>query len=174
MAIVPRICLECKTEFQADEREIRRGNAKFCSLKCSGKHRSKTISVKEPNVICSYCSIPIYKPQARIKNSKTGVFFCCREHKDLAQRLGGVAAIQPAHYGTAKVPEYRKKAFAAYPHKCSECGWDTYSDVLQVHHMDKDRTNNSVNNLVILCPNHHAIWHYLDRSGIFWNNNYSA
>ena len=40
--------------------------------------------------------------------------------------------------------------------KCCVC---TESRVLDVHHVDEDRANNDVTNLVFLCPNHHAIYH---------------
>ena len=40
--------------------------------------------------------------------------------------------------------------------KCCVC---EESRVLDVHHVDEDRANNDVSNLVFLCPNHHAIYH---------------
>jgi hypothetical protein len=29
--------------------------------------------------------------------------------------------------------------------------------ILEVHHIDRDRTNNDIENLIILCCNHHRI-----------------
>jgi len=43
---------------------------------------------------------------------------------------------------------------------CERCGrveWEGEPIPLQVHHIDGDRTNNSVENLQILCPNCHAL-----------------
>ena len=44
--------------------------------------------------------------------------------------------------------------------KCSECGvgsvWHEKPLVLQMHHLDGDRTNNLLENLQILCPNCHT------------------
>ena len=44
-------------------------------------------------------------------------------------------------------------------HKCEKCGnteWFGQPIALEVHHIDGDRTNNSVENLQVLCPNCHA------------------
>ncbi|MDP1588949.1 MAG: HNH endonuclease [Prosthecobacter sp.] len=55
---------------------------------------------------------------------------------------------------------YRKLAFAKYPPVCAHCGFGI-SDVLEVAHIDGDRSNNDLSNLVILCPNCHKM-HDLD------------
>lgn len=41
-------------------------------------------------------------------------------------------------------------------HKCFVCGFDK---IIEVHHLDKNRQNNSLDNLVLLCPNHHKMIH---------------
>jgi hypothetical protein len=55
---------------------------------------------------------------------------------------------------------YRKLAFAHYPPVCAHCGHGI-RDVLEVAHIDCNRANNEVSNLVILCPNCHKM-HDLD------------
>ena len=50
---------------------------------------------------------------------------------------------------------YRRNAFATYPHKCHICNWDKDERVLEVHHIDENRDNNDISNLVILCPTCH-------------------
>jgi phage terminase large subunit GpA-like protein len=97
--------------------------------------------------------------------SKSGHYFCCRKHKDLAQRLGGVEAIMPTHYGTAVIPDYREIAKRHYPQACNRCGWDEYPDVLEVNHVDIDRTNNDPSNLEFLCPTCHAVFHFTTKTG---------
>jgi 5-methylcytosine-specific restriction endonuclease McrA len=93
-------------------------------------------------------------------NSKSGLRFCCKAHKDQAQRIGGIEAIQPAHYrGKTQSTDYRQFAFQHLPYQCNRC---QYADkrILVVHHKDRDRTNNNLSNLEILCPNCHAIEHW--------------
>lgn len=51
---------------------------------------------------------------------------------------------------------YRTLCFEHYNHKCLVCD---ESLVLDVHHLDGDRTNNNINNLIPLCPTHHAYIH---------------
>lgn len=50
---------------------------------------------------------------------------------------------------------YRRTAFETYPHCCAVCGWDEDLEVLEVHHIDENRHNNQVSNLIILCPTCH-------------------
>lgn len=64
--------------------------------------------------------------------------------------------LRPAHYGEA-YSDYRLSAFRKYPHECAVCGYHDYDDtsLLDVHHIDSDRSNNDIENLIILCPNCH-------------------
>ena len=65
--------------------------------------------------------------------------------------------------GSAKTPKrfnYRKLAFSHYPQVCAHCGFGI-PDVLEVAHIDSNRSNNAASNLVILCPNCHKM-HDLD------------
>ena len=51
---------------------------------------------------------------------------------------------------------YRKLAFSAYEPLCAYCGFGVPS-VLEVAHIDGQRANNDIGNLVILCPNCHKM-----------------
>ena len=51
---------------------------------------------------------------------------------------------------------YRKLAFDAYDPLCAHCGFGIPA-VLEVAHIDGQRTNNDIGNLVILCPNCHKM-----------------
>jgi hypothetical protein len=55
---------------------------------------------------------------------------------------------------------YRKVAFQHYPQVCAYCGFGIAA-VLEVCHIDCQRSNNDVGNLVILCPTCHKM-HDLD------------
>jgi 5-methylcytosine-specific restriction endonuclease McrA len=107
--------------------------------------------------------------------SKSGLYFCCRDHKDKSQKIGGIKEIIPEHYGTSlaiKLPgiypqrlEHRKIAFNTQQHKCNKCGYDTYPQVLEVHHIDGNASNNDPHNLEILCPTHHNEIHFITKTG---------
>tara|TARA_B110000858_G_C17356748_1_gene273467 strand:- start:91 stop:492 length:402 start_codon:yes stop_codon:yes gene_type:complete len=51
---------------------------------------------------------------------------------------------------------YRKIAFRTWPKECAICGFDK---IVAVHHIDEDKKNNNVKNLIPLCPNHHEMVH---------------
>jgi hypothetical protein len=51
---------------------------------------------------------------------------------------------------------YRKLAFAHYAPLCAHCGYGVPA-VLEVAHIDCNRQNNDIGNLVILCPNCHKM-----------------
>jgi 5-methylcytosine-specific restriction endonuclease McrA len=51
---------------------------------------------------------------------------------------------------------YRKLAFEHYDPVCAYCGFGIPS-ILEVAHIDGNRNNNNIDNLVILCPNCHKM-----------------
>ena len=60
--------------------------------------------------------------------------------------------MRPDHYGKTESKNYREKSFRFYEHKCAICEWNEDKDVLEVHHIDENRNNNDISNLIILCP----------------------
>lgn len=166
-------CLECGQEFEALEAEIKRGYGKFHNKECfysySKKNRKDSL-IKEPNCICAFCSNPIYKAPSKIKNSKSGLLFCNRKCKELAQKQKiGFESILPPHYHTASIINYRNKAFENLPLVCNKCGYNKYPQVLQIHHIDRNRKNNDINNLLVVCPTCHMEIHYETKTG-YWIN----
>lgn len=56
----------------------------------------------------------------------------------------------------------KKYLFEKYSNKCCKCGWgetNPYSGTipLEIDHIDGDYTNNSEDNLQLLCPNCHSL-----------------
>lgn len=157
---IERTCLnpKCQQLFQAPVKEINRGHGKYCRQSCATTHTNSLRKkiVHEPNASCSYCQMTFYIDKDRKSASKSGLYFCCREHKDISQRIGGIEAIQPDHYGTT-LKDYRDIAFRHYPKVCMRCGYDKF---VVVHHRDYNRSNNSLENLEIICPNCHALEHW--------------
>ena len=165
-----RNCNICGNEYKAEPRYLKRNQGLTCSRACGSilAHQNAAVkNPKEPNCECANCGTMFRASKSRIAASKSGLFFCSRACKDEAQRIGGIREIMPSHYGTsaALVPEYRRRAFRHYPNECAVCGWNEYPDVLEVNHKNLDRSDNSIENLEILCPTHHQVFHYLDGSG---------
>lgn len=55
-----------------------------------------------------------------------------------------------------KNSSYRSTCFLYHEKKCVICGEDK---ILDVHHFDENKENNSPENLIPLCPTHHMYWH---------------
>src|ERR1039458_805667 len=163
-------CLTCGKEFNALQRELTRGNGKYCSRTCGYKrpvwsNRKKTVV----SLVCAFCHCTFDKQACRIREgaSKSGLRFCSRGCKDKAQSLdGGIKEIWPDHFGTAKeVRNYREKALKSLPNLCNRCGYKEVLEVLQVHHKDRSHENGDIENLEILCPTCHEVEHYLSKDG---------
>ena len=141
-------CNTCEKTFKKATRHIkRRPNSKhYCSIKCSSiGSRNRTL------LTCANCKKQFTRKKSHLL-SKSGLYFCCRKCKDEAQRIGG--PIKLSHYGNGE-SDYRKTAFETYANKCAICNYDKYKSVLEVHHIDGNRENNSKENLIILCANCH-------------------
>lgn len=150
-------CLVHDLYFQTKYENIRRANrAHYVCPYCQQDQRTKKYDKDRVELECAYCHAKFYRGKSKLINSQSGLYFCCREHKDLAQRINSgeeFSIIRPEHYGTGS--SYREVAFREYPHVCSVCGYNEDERILQVHHRDSNRSNNSLNNLTILCPNCH-------------------
>jgi len=154
MTTIKKPCLQCGKEFEALLREVKRGNGKFCTRKCSAAHRVSKIKPKKPNVECAKCGKEFYKNNSKKKQSKSGLFFCSRSCKDAAQKIGGIKEIMPNHYGTGN--SYRSICWAHHEKVCVVCGEDK---IVAVHHYDENHDNDDPKNLVPLCPTHHLYVH---------------
>ncbi len=164
MKTINKFCLNCFYVFKASIREVKRGNGKYCTRSCSSQHRASLIPKLKPNCVCSFCNNEFYKSISKQRKSKSGLFFCKRECKDKAQRIGGIKAIQPAHYGTGH-SLYRLTAFREKEKICERCGYNKFPKVLQVHHIDRNRLNGTLKNLEVLCPTCHEEEHLLHHDG---------
>ena len=154
MEQITKKCGWCEKNFTINSYTHKRGNGKFCSLVCVGFHTANKNKPK-PNTLCAYCKQPLYRNQSAIKNSKSGIFFCCMEHKVNAQFYGG------ALYNDVVIKDYRLIAFRSGKHLiCANSTCNIVDvDVLEVHHKDMNHSNNSLDNLEILCANCHTKEH---------------
>lgn len=151
-------------DFSANAECFMRKNDIRCKCpKCQEEERKEKKEQNYTTLQCAYCGKEFKRLISKLENSKSGLYFCCRQHKDLAQRLESgekFDLMRPEHFGNytdgaTAVKSYRKTAFNYYPHKCAICGWDEDEDILQVHHIDENRQNCFKENLIILCPTCH-------------------
>lgn len=147
-------CAFCNKIYRKQKRLSEGATQEFyCSKTCY----SDSTKPEEDFVKCAHCGVTFTKNASKRNNSKSGLYFCCRKHKDIGQTY--IEEIQPEHYGTGTGEHsYRKLAFSKLNSICNECGISIY-EVLEVHHIDKNRDNNDISNLEILCANCHTLEH---------------
>jgi 5-methylcytosine-specific restriction endonuclease McrA len=59
----------------------------------------------------------------------------------------------------------RAKALATYGSICNDCSWQEEPSILEVHHIDTNKLNHDMGNLVILCPTCHQLRHFKEKTG---------
>ena len=154
------ICDNCGQIFYKDVRRInesiKNGWKQYCSKTC--KDQARTTKIKTQ---CAYCGKDIEVQPHIIKKSKSGNVFCSQScacsFNNTLYRSGennpNWVDGQYKGYST-----YTKIAYRTYKHQCVICGCSDEL-MLQVHHIDQDRSNDSVDNLIILCANDHLKLH---------------
>lgn len=151
-------CLIHENEFELKYENIRHDNKPYypCPVCQKERHQLRYESNRQ-EVECAYCKKLFLRSISSLEKSRSGLYFCCREHKDLAQRLEAgenFDIMRPDHYGTG-FSNYRDLAFSTYEPTCACCDWHDDIRILEVHHIDSNRENGDISNLIILCPNCH-------------------
>ena len=149
-------CKRCKEFFKVKPHWLKVGYGKYCSADC---HHASMRTGKD--VRCSTCSVLTYKTQKDLKGSKSGKYFCSKKCQTVWRNQ--------LYIGTAhknfKTGEFVYRATmerSKVPKLCQLCKTTDYR-VLAVHHIDKNRKNNTLNNLAWLCHNCHFLVHHYDR-----------
>lgn len=145
--------MTCGKPIRIKESHIARGWGKYCSKPCQfvGQRKGKFLN-------CDNCGKTIYRTPSNYKKSKNNRFFCSRKCHCIWENKN-VRHGENAPNWMAGQSVYRtllKKS--GIKEKCMRCGIED-SRVLCVHHKDRNRKNNNLNNLEWLCRNCHCIVH---------------
>lgn len=106
------------------------------------------------------CGKKVYKSQADLRKSKSGMRFCSKSCQTIWRNTIAFVGENHANWKTG-VTAYRR--LLNLSGKIKECTLCKNKDVrvLIAHHLDHDRDNNKSNNLIWLCCNcHYLIHHY--------------
>ena len=136
-------CLTCGTSIYRRPIEIKRGGV-FCSVICYGKSCRK----ETPCIVCG-------KIILAGENKKTCSRSCSNRHR--------VGIRYKINSPRDKVKTYwilKSRLAESRGKKCERCGYSKY-EILQVHHKDRNRQNNALTNLELICPNCHSEEHHL-------------
>lgn len=156
-------CNHCQKEFESSNRKINEAKKKkaplYCSRECSNKAREVKIKCT-----CAKCGKELLKLPSEFKNSKHGNVFCnrscaCSFNNTTFRSLEN----NPNWKGGCfdKTDKYARDTFRSYKAECVICKLDKKA-CLQVHRIDMNRKNGDIDNLIILCANHHCEVHYGD------------
>lgn len=151
---VQRKCKICGKQFSTKPYFVRTGGGKYCSTICHHKGLRKGRVVK-----CFLCSKEVYKPPKAFKQSKSKKLFC---GKSCQTRWRNALFVGPKHANWVHGKEAYKSVLTRHgvPAVCGTCKIQD-KRVLAVHHIDRNRKNNRVDNLTWLCHNcHHLVHNY--------------
>lgn len=141
-------CNDCGTEW-----ETLAGNILYrCPTGFQCPHCQQGIIDKQNKITvqCTYCGKEIVRTKKQVDKNQTGYFYCSRDH---GNKHKNIIRENNGDFDNSKA--YRRRAFSNYPPQCAVCHWDEDERILEVHHKNSDRSNNKVENLIILCPTCH-------------------
>lgn len=146
-------CDTCKKRFWRKRSQIGYAGRHYCSKRCHYVARRLGMYTK-----CASCHKLIYKTLRAVKNSQNKKFFCSKRCSNII--LGQINS--RSNHPNWKGGEYSYREFMnkqAIDKVCLSCGIDN-KQVLVVHHLDRNRRNNDIKNLVWLCQNCHFLSHH--------------
>ena len=130
----------------------------FCSQACYGKFIRK----EKP---CIVCDTPI---MAHF-NKKTCSRACSNKSRVGIKYRQGRRKDKVVH-----ASQIKKRLLEERGGLCERCGF-SLTEILIIHHKDRNRNNNDLQNLEFICPNCHAQEHYLEKSWLKrYNQNSSS
>ena len=141
-------CLICGEPIYKRPHEIQRNKKRvFCSMACYGISCRK----ESPCVICGKLILSGL-------NKKTCSRSCANKH-----RTGIKYKINRPRDKVISQRALKIRLLENRGQNCERCDYSK-CEILQVHHKDRDRSNNNINNLELICPNCHFEEHYLGKS----------
>lgn len=151
-----RLCTICRKQFYARPSFLKVGWGLYCSMRCKGVDQKNGSEVQ-----CATCGKILYRtPRNFNRKSTTKKFFCNKsclaiwKNKTIFVGSGhplwksGKASYRNTMLRNGKSPI------------CTACGFNDVRALL-VHHIDRNRQNNTHQNLKWLCHN----CHYLEHEG---------
>lgn len=141
-------CSVCGNLIYRRPSQVRMNNGRvFCSQACYGISNRKEIP-------CAICGTTILSGQ----NKKTCSRSCANKLRSGIKYGQGRRKDKVKSYQTLKIRLLKSRGKA-----CERCGYHKY-EILQIHHRDSNRLNNTMHNLELVCPNCHFEEHYLEKS----------
>ena len=145
-------CKICINTFYVRPNHLNRGWGKYCSKQCQNKSQ-----LKGSFVVCETCASVTWRSPKDLRKSKSGKFFCgksCQTRWRNKQYKGS----RHANWRGGEYTYQRIMKEHGIEPVCKNCDI-TDKRVLLIHHIDHNRKNNNITNLVWLCRNCHYLIH---------------
>lgn len=132
----------------------------FCNNSCAAKYNNSH-SENRPKRKITYCLSCGKELSDSVKLFCDNVCQKDYEYKEWVKRFkAGLESCINGKYGISH--QLRRYLFEKYGHKCARCGWHEINPTsgkcpLEVEHIDGNYTNNSEENLTLLCPCCHSL-----------------
>lgn len=143
-------CILCGKEFKGHKSNANR----FCSYNCFWKSRQDRVHKH-----CIHCGKEFYRRPSEEKKgeSKYCSEKCYREFNKGDKHYNWKNGITKITYnGIGYTSVLKRKIKELYENKCSNC---LSSNNLHIHHIDKNKSNNDIENLILLCASCHMKIH---------------
>lgn len=146
-------CIICTKSIYKRPQQIQQNNGRvFCGQDCYGTSCRK----ENPCVVCGKLILASLHKKSCSRScantNRAGIRYNGRSPKDKVKSQQALKTRLLKDRGT----------------NCERCGYGKF-EILQVHHKNKDRNNNDLSNLELICPNCHYEEHLLEKS---WLKNF--
>lgn len=140
------ICDRCSKSIYRRPCEIRVGRV-FCSQKCYGISNRK----ESPCIVCGKPILAQFHKKTCSRScaniNRTGIFYHRGSPRDKVKSQRAL-----------KVRLLRTRGIT-----CERCGYAT-QEILQVHHKNRNRDDNRLENLELICPNCHYMEDFINKN----------
>jgi len=139
-------CKVCGKDIYKRPAQIKRGRI-FCSLKCYGVDNRK----EKPCVVCG-----------KLIMAQFNKISCSRKCANI-YRTGIKYKLNQPRNKVKALRSLKLRLLKERGGRCERCGYNK-TEIIQVHHRDRNNKNDDLGNLELLCPNCHNEEHLLEKS----------
>jgi len=156
-------CEGCGREFEKKRSQLRVSEHHFCSRACANRAHSRALKEDSARyqagraaIVCRGCGKTFHASPHRAAKARFCSKACLFLHRFSPQ--GGDAPGAPGAFISNNLTTARENARQFLGRKCLVCGFDA---CVETHHIlsRRDRGTNRIENLIVLCPNHHKMAH---------------
>lgn len=156
-------CKTCHKPFQISQGKVNEGRGLYCSAKCYQERPSNLVmpelqirSLWSEGLSCRQIATRLELTVTTLKRwlKKQGLYEPRRHLANHGRWRGGTTS-RPV----------RTLVLVRANNQCECCGYNKVVGILQIHHIDRNRENNAMDNLKLLCPNCHEEDHFMARDG---------